>query len=165
MPLNLRRLRGSIALCAVVVVLMLAMPATASASTRWGGWTAKWISSKCRTGTVICIDKTTAKLVYMHDGRSILSMDARFGGVSTPTREGTFTVYWKDAHHVSTLYGSSMPWSMFFSGGEAIHYSYDFATYGYAHHSHGCVNIRDWVGMRWLYNHTPVGTKVVVYHT
>ena len=46
----------------------------------------------------------------------------------TPTREGLFHVYLKDADHVSQLYGSSMPYSMFFSGGQAVHYSSDFAA-------------------------------------
>ncbi|MGN6161329.1 MAG: L,D-transpeptidase [Marmoricola sp.] len=160
----LRRLRGLIALLAAAVALVLAVPATASASTVWGGSTASWVSPKCRTGTVICIDKTTRKLVFLRNGKALLTMDARFGSVYSPTREGTFRIYYKDADHVSSLYGSKMPWAMFFSGGEAIHYSYDFAAYGYAHHSHGCVNIRDWNGVKWLYYHAPVGTKVVVYH-
>ena len=164
MSLHLRRLRGAIALLAVVLALVIALPATASAATTWGGGTPRWVSATCRTGTVICIDKTTRRLVFMKAGKAVLTMDARFGGASSPTREGTFKGYWKDANHVSSLCGSKMPWSMFFSGGEAIHYSYDFAAYGYAHHSHGCVNIRDWGGMKWLFAHTPVGTKVVVYH-
>lgn len=164
MHANLRRLRGWVAVLTAALALVVALPATASAATTWGGTTPRWISAKCRTGTVICIDKTTRRLVLMKAGRAVLSLDARFGGVYTPTREGTFKVYWKDAHHVSSVYGTAMPWSMFFSGGEAIHYSSDFAAYGYAHHSHGCVNIRDWGGVRWLYNHTPIGTKVVVYH-
>ena len=167
--LGSRRIRGPVALLgaltALVTALLILLPAgSASAATVWNGSTPRWVSAKCRTGTVICIDKSTYKLVYMKAGKAVLMMDARFGAVSTPTREGVFKVYYKDANHVSSLYGSKMPWSMFFSGGEAIHYSYDFAAYGYAHHSHGCVNIRDWSGVEWLYKHTPLGTKVVVYH-
>ena len=37
-----------------------------------------------------------------------------------------------------------MPFAMFFSGGQAVHYSPDFAATGYAGASHGCVNIRDY---------------------
>ena len=152
-------------IAAVVALLVIAAPASpASAKTVRKGAVPKWVVKKCRTGTVICINKTTRKLVYMKKGKAILRMDARFGDAYNPTREGTFTVYWKHANHVSTLYGSAMPYSMFFSGGEAIHYSSDFKAYGYAHHSHGCVNIRDYNGMKWLYNHVPQGTKVVVYH-
>ena len=72
----------------------------------------------------------------------------RFGASYTPTREGLFHVYLKDADHVSHLYGSAMPYSMFFSGGQAVHYSSDFAARGYAGASHGCVNVRDYDGLR-----------------
>jgi len=162
---TLSRLRGLVALLIAAAALVIALPASTQAATSWGGATASWVWRSCRTpGKVICIDKTTRKLVYLESGRTILTMDARFGGYYTPTREGVFKVYYKDIDHVSTLYGSRMPFSMFFSGGEAIHYSYDFAAYGYAHHSHGCVNIRDWNGIKWLYSQIPLGTKVVVYH-
>ena len=46
------------------------------------------------------------------------------------------------------LYGSAMPYAMFFSGGQAVHYSSDFAARGYAGASHGCVNVRDHAGIR-----------------
>ena len=153
-------------IAALAAALLMALPvATASASTKWNPpHTPRWVANACRTGTAICINKSISKLAFVKNGRTVLIMDARFGDAANPTREGTFKVYYKDAHHVSHLYGSSMPYSMFFSGGEAIHYSIDFATYGYAHHSHGCVNIRDYDGVRWLFNHTPIGTKVVVYH-
>ncbi|MGN6722118.1 MAG: L,D-transpeptidase [Marmoricola sp.] len=166
MHVNVRRVRGAAAVVAALVALVIALPAsTSSASTVWGGTTPRWVVRACRTpAKAICIDKTTRKLVYMRNGHVALMMDARFGAPSTPTREGTFKVYYKDADHVSSLYGSKMPYSMFFSGGEAIHYSIDFATYGYAHASHGCVNIRDYNGIKWLYSQIPVGTKVVVYH-
>ena len=36
-----------------------------------------------------------------------------------------------------------MPYAMFFSGGQAVHYSADFAARGYDGASHGCVNVRD----------------------
>ena len=45
---------------------------------------------------------------------------------------------------MSTLYDSSMPFAMFFDGGQAVHYSADFAADGYYGASHGCVNIRDY---------------------
>lgn len=170
MPAPHRRTSRGLALLGVVAALaatlVMALPmGTASAITKWHPpHTPRWVLKACRTGTAICIDKSISKLAYVRNGKTILIMDARFGDSSNPTREGTFKVYYKDADHVSSMYGSSMPYSMFFSGGEAIHFSIDFATYGYAHHSHGCVNIRDYDGVRWLYNHTPIGTKVVVYH-
>lgn len=89
-------------------------------------------------------------------------MSARFGGPGYRTREGVFRVYRKSRHHVSSRYGSRMPFSMFFSGGQAIHYSPDFARVGYAGASHGCANLRTWSGAEWLFDRTPIGTRVVV---
>jgi len=96
--------------------------------------------------------------------RALRSTESRRSTVNdTPTREGLFRVYLKDADHVSQLYGSSMPFAMFFSGGQAVHYSSDFATVGYNGASHGCVNIRDYDGIAWLFSQVRVGDKVVVY--
>ncbi len=64
---------------------------------------------------------------------------------------------------MSKLYGSAMPFAMFFSGGQAVHYSSDFAAVGYNGASHGCVNIRDYDGIQWLYSQVRIGDRVVVY--
>jgi hypothetical protein len=121
------------------------------------------LDPRCMTGRVLCIDKTERVLRWVVDGRPLLQMDARFGAKATPTREGQFSVYWKDRDHVSGLYESAMPDSMFFSGGQAVHYSADFAARGYAGASHGCVNIRDRAHLDWLFDQVNVGDKVVVY--
>jgi lipoprotein-anchoring transpeptidase ErfK/SrfK len=55
-----------------------------------------------------------------------------------------------------------MPFAMFFSGGQAVHYSPDFASVGYAGASHGCVNLRDYESVAWLFDQVEVGDKVVV---
>jgi peptidoglycan hydrolase-like protein with peptidoglycan-binding domain len=123
------------------------------------------LDARCLTGRVLCIDKTSRTLRWVIDGHVEQTLDARFGSTinDTPTREGLFHVYLKDADHVSHMYGSSMPFSMFFSGGQAVHYSSDFATVGYNGASHGCVNIRDYDGIKWLFSQVRVGDKVVVY--
>ena len=121
------------------------------------------LDPRCRTGRVLCIDKTSSTLRWVVDGTVRQTLDVRFGASSTPTREGVFHVYVKDADHVSRLYGSAMPYSMFFSGGQAVHYSSDFATVGYAGASHGCVNVRDYDGLGQLYSQVRVGDTVVVY--
>ncbi|HUR73370.1 MAG TPA: L,D-transpeptidase [Sporichthya sp.] len=118
----------------------------------------------CYTGKIICIDKSDRVLRLLYNGRTLVRMDVRFGASSTPTHNGMFRVYWKDANHVSRLYGSAMPYSMFFSGGQAIHYSSDFARRGYAGASHGCVNVRDYSRIRTLFNSTPTGTRVYIYY-
>lgn len=121
------------------------------------------LDPRCLTGKVICINKTTRKLSWVVDGKTQLTMSARFGPAHEPTREGTFYVYFKAKDWVSKLYDSPMPYSLFFSGGQAVHYSYSFARLGYNGNSHGCVNVRNWNGLVWLYSQAPVGTKVVVY--
>lgn len=121
------------------------------------------LDPRCRTGRVLCVDKSSSTLRWVVDGKVLQTLDARFGASTTPTREGVFHVFAKDADHVSRLYGSSMPYSMFFSGGQAVHYSSDFASVGYAGASHGCVNIRDYDGLAHLYSQVQVGDTVVVY--
>ncbi|MGW4229833.1 L,D-transpeptidase family protein [Streptomyces sp. NPDC004980] len=119
--------------------------------------------ARCMTGRVLCISKNSRTLSWMIDGRVVSSMDVRFGSQYTPTREGTFSVYWKSRHHVSTLYDTPMPYAMFFSGGQAVHYSSDFAARGYSGASHGCVNVRDEGKIASLFAEVKDGDKVVVY--
>ena len=121
------------------------------------------VDSRCLTGFVICISKTTRSLTVVRDGTARYAMDVRFGSEMEPTREGVFHITWKKVDVVSNLYHTPMPYSMFFSGGQAIHYSSNFARLGYNGSSHGCVNVRDWDGMVRLYNETPVGTTVVIH--
>jgi len=128
-----------------------------------GGQPAGPAGPRCMTGRVLCIDKTTRTLRWMIDGRTVSTMSVRFGATGTPTREGVFHVYWKSRHHWSTLYDSSMPYAMCFSGGQAVHYSYDFAARGYAGASHGCVNVRDETAIADLYAQVNNGDKVVVH--
>jgi lipoprotein-anchoring transpeptidase ErfK/SrfK len=118
---------------------------------------------RCLTGRVLCIDKTSRTLRWMVDGRTVMTVPVRFGSQYTPTREGVFSVYWKSRHHVSTLYDSPMPYAMFFSGGQAVHYSDDFAARGYAGASHGCVNVRDEAAIADLFTQVRTGDKVVVH--
>ncbi|NUS00805.1 MAG: L,D-transpeptidase family protein [Kribbellaceae bacterium] len=122
------------------------------------------LDSRCMTkGRVLCINKATRKLVYLVNGKPIQIVDVRFGAAKTPTRNGVFKVYRKDKNHVSTLYHSKMPYAMFFSGGQAVHYSSDFRARGYNGASHGCVNVRDKKKIAWMFARVHVGDKVVVY--
>jgi hypothetical protein len=115
------------------------------------------------TGRVVCIDMNTRTLLWVVDGKPQYGMDVRFGDENNPTRKGKFDIYLKMEHCISTIYHTPMPDAMFFSGGEAVHFSIDFATYGYAHHSHGCVNVRDRAAVERLFADTRLGDSVVVY--
>lgn len=121
------------------------------------------LDPRCTTGRALCVDKTSRSVRWVVDGAVLMSLDARFGGNGYVTREGLFRVYRKSRDHVSSLYETSMPFAMFFSGGQAVHYSPDFAATGYSRASHGCVNIRDYDEIAWLYDQVRLGDKVVVY--
>ncbi|MFE9772573.1 L,D-transpeptidase family protein [Streptomyces sp. NPDC005931] len=128
-----------------------------------GGQPADDPDPRCRSGRVLCISKSSRTLRWMIGGRTVTTLPVRFGSEYTPTREGVFRVYWKSRDHVSTLYDSPMPYAMFFSGGQAVHYSPDFAARGYGGTSHGCVNVRDERAIAALYEQVRDGDKVVVH--
>ena len=127
------------------------------------GNTAGALDPRCRTGRVLCIDKTSSTLRFVIDGTGPADPRRALRRPGPPPVRASSQVYVKDADHVSRLYGSSMPYAMFFSGGQAVHYSSDFASVGYAWGSHGCVNIRDHDGIAHLYDQVRVGDRVVVY--
>ncbi|MEU7034029.1 L,D-transpeptidase family protein [Streptomyces sp. NPDC046237] len=118
---------------------------------------------RCMTGRVLCISKETRTLAWMIDGKVVSSMDVRFGSENTPTREGIFNVDRKVRNDWSKLYHTPMPYSMYFSRGQAVHYSSDFAARGYNGASHGCVNVRDRAKLAALFDEVKVGDKVVVH--
>jgi lipoprotein-anchoring transpeptidase ErfK/SrfK len=122
------------------------------------------LPKRCQTsGRVLCVDKTKRKLYYVKAGTIIKTVDARFGCGGMRTREGTFKVYRKSRHHVSSLFHTAMPYAMFFSGGQAVHYSANFARVGYNGCSHGCVNIRARHTLSWIYDRIRVGDRVYIY--
>jgi peptidoglycan hydrolase-like protein with peptidoglycan-binding domain len=130
---------------------------------RGGQPSAVGLDPRCRTGRAICVSKGSNSLAWVIDGTVQMRMDVRFGAYETPTRNGSFRVGWKSRHHVSSIYRTPMPYAMFFSGGQAVHYSPDFAARGYAGASHGCVNVRNLGGIQSLFSQVRVGDKVIVY--
>lgn len=121
------------------------------------------LDPRCLTGRALCISKSADKLAWVVDGKVKTVMSVRFGSELTPTREGSFRVNFKSRNHVSTLYHTRMPFAMFFSGGQAVHYSSDFAARGYNGASHGCVNVRNYDGIAALFDQVSTGDKVIVY--
>ncbi len=123
------------------------------------------LDARCVTGRALCVDKTSRSLRWVVDGVVLRTVEVRFGSDELPTREGAFAVFRKSRDHVSSLYDTPMPFAMFFSGGQAVHYSPDFAATGYNGASHGCVNVRDRAAVAWLFDHVRLGDKVVVYRS
>ena len=125
------------------------------------------LDSRCDDeAKVLCADQSRRKVWYLENGKVVKQFDARFGASSTPTRNGKWRIFRKVKNEVSYLYNMvPMPYSMYFSGGEAFHYSADFARVGWNNSrggSHGCINIRDYSGLAWVYNRVPVGTLTIV---
>lgn len=133
------------------------------------------LPAKCQTNSkTICIVKgagSRATLYAVQNKAVVKSFPARTGdarGEQFVTTEGTFQVFWKNKDHVSSIYDVAMPYSMFFNGGQAIHYSANFAAHDYRGSSHGCVNLKSMNDAEWLYNWSTeattsrAGTRVVV---
>ena len=92
-----------------------------------------------RHGWHACYDRSLHQVNLYHRGKLLNSWLVRGGGSDTPTRLGKFLVYWRDIDHVSSVYDTPMPYSQFFSGGQALHGS-RLMMDPFVGHSHGCVN-------------------------
>ena len=114
---------------------------------------------------VVCVDKTQKLLRIVKKGKVVYTVDARMGSDATPDPRGRLPRLQQVALHVSSLYKTPMPWAMFFSGGQAVHYSPFFHRDGYYGASHGCVGVRSTKVAAKLFATVPVGTKVYVYRS
>ncbi|MEU9283324.1 L,D-transpeptidase family protein [Streptomyces sp. NPDC048275] len=100
-------------------------------------------AGKCpvRSYRVACVD-LARQVTWVQKGKKVLwgPVPMRSGRAGHRTRTGLFKVYWRHKNHWSTLYNNPMPYSQFFSGGQAFH-----AIYGSIYNpngSWGCVNLR-----------------------
>lgn len=114
-----------------------------------------------RSYRVACVD-LTRQLTWVQKGKKVLwgPVPMRSGRAGHLTRTGLFKIYWKHKNHWSTLYNSPMPYSQFFSGGEAFH-----AIYGSVYDPHGswgCVNLR-LADARTLWKVLRTGDRVYVW--
>ena len=160
-------MRLFIALFSAVVVGLLSSSAFAHSAPQVNHSQSSSLKTECMASKkAICVSKTERKLRFVVNGKVRLVIDARFGdprGIEFRTAEGRFTVFRKEVKSWSIPYEVWLPYSMYFYGGQAVHYSHAFAREGYNGSSHGCVNIRDMNKIRWLYNRVPVGTPVYVF--
>jgi len=117
---------------------------------------------KCDTrAKVVCADlKSQTVWIAEHGVITWGPYPIRSGRDGYETRKGLFHVQSKDIDHVSSIFGSPMPYAMFFSGGQAFHISdrYLYDPLG----SHGCVHILPKVAKK-MWNRVDVGTTVQVF--
>ncbi len=116
----------------------------------------------CATATkVVCVDLTSQVMWITENGKQTFGYQpVRSGRDGYETRTGRFEVYRRNIDHVSSIYGSPMPYAMFFSGGMAFHASerYLYEDPG----SHGCVHV-NLRAIRVMWGRVPVGTEVHVF--
>lgn len=87
-----------------------------------------------------CYDRRRHQVNLYQNGRLHNSWLVRGGGYDTQSRRGNFTVYYRDIDHYSRTFGGApMPYSQFYSGGQALHGS-RLMMDPFEGHSHGCVN-------------------------
>ncbi len=100
------------------------------------------IPGACRHGDGFhaCYDRKLHQVTLWRDGSLHNSWLVRGGTRRLETRVGDTTVYYRDKEHVSSIYGTPMPYSQFFDGGEAFHGS-TLMTDPFSGHSHGCINM------------------------
>jgi hypothetical protein len=91
-------------------------------------------------GWQVCYDRRNHQATLWHNRRLWNTWLVRGGSVDNQTRTGDYTVFRRDKDHRSNLFGSPMPYSQFFSGGQALHGSRAMMD-PYDGHSHGCVNM------------------------
>lgn len=119
----------------------------------------------CKTATrAICVSKSQRIIRLYVRGKQVMGLDARFGRPGEETRNGTWRIFRKVKNDWSTQYRSPMPYSAYFSGGQALHFSKYFRADGYWGASHGCINIRDFDGAVKFWNSIPLGTLTIIYN-
>ncbi|TDU06106.1 L,D-transpeptidase-like protein [Streptomyces sp. 846.5] len=103
------------------------------------------VAGRCPTtmGRIACVDLTRQRMWVQVGSRVVFGpVPIRSGRRGHVTRTGLWHVFWRDAHHRSSLYGYvAMPYSQFFSGGEAFHGV--FESIAAPPGSHGCVNLNN----------------------
>ncbi|MFD3512755.1 L,D-transpeptidase [Streptomyces sp. NPDC058657] len=114
-----------------------------------------------RSYSVTCVD-LPRQLLWVQVGRRVTfaPVPIRSGIRGHETRTGWHRVYWKHKNHFSTIYNNApMPYSQFFSGGQALH-----GTYGdlFEAGSGGCVNLYVHDAER-LWKKLGVGSRIYVW--
>jgi len=91
---------------------------------------------------VACVDLARQLTWELQQGEKVVlgPVPMRSGRAGYATRTGRHTIYWPHKHHVSALHNTPVPYSRFFSGGQAFHAVYETVctTVG----SMGCVDLR-----------------------
>lgn len=123
------------------------------------------LDPRCLSGKVICVSKDQRKMSYVVDGQILLTREARFARPGWESPTGEYNVWYMDADEVSVIFGerTPMPYAIYYNRDIAVHFSDNFADVGYEGGSHGCTQSYDYQAMKWLFEQTHVGDRVIVY--
>ncbi len=89
----------------------------------------------CTTAARVCMSESARTAWLLQDGVVVDTVPALAGRPGAEVPLGVFAVTFHDRHHVSTIYHSPMPYSVFFHGGSAFHEG------SLSVPSHGCVHL------------------------
>jgi hypothetical protein len=101
------------------------------------------IPRRCKLRNVTwhaCYDRSTHQVTLWRKDVLWNSWLVRGGGPGKETRLGTNTIFKRSKDHVSSIYGSPMPYAQFFDGGQAFHGSSKMID-PFVEHSAGCINM------------------------
>lgn len=122
------------------------------------------------TEKMITVDLGAQYLRAWEGGRVVYETPVSTGLPKSPTVRGSFKIYLKypvqaQMRGVSPYIGrynfKNVPHVMYFYQGYALHGAYWHNSFG-VRRSNGCVNL-PLPAAEWLFNFSPIGTKVVVY--
>jgi hypothetical protein len=92
----------------------------------------------CAPNVRACVRLSTNQAWLTGRGRAAYGpIPIAHGGQANPTPTGTYPVAWKDKENTSSVYGTPMPYSVFFAPGGIAFHQGDIDT-----DSHGCVRLR-----------------------
>ncbi|MFG2303173.1 L,D-transpeptidase family protein [Actinacidiphila glaucinigra] len=131
-------------------------------ATRKGPNASRRCPAPARGKRIVCIDLNRQLLWVQSSSTKVVfgPVAIRSGRKGYLTRTGRFSVYWRHKNHVSDIYDAPMPYSQFFSGGQAMH-----ATPGSVYKapgSHGCINLSN-RNARLLWNVLKIQEAVYVW--
>ncbi len=124
------------------------------------GAAATQASNPCPATASACVDLANTQ-AWLQSGGVITygPVSITSGAAGSRTRTGTFSVFWKDKNHKSSLFNNApMPNSVFFDGDIAFHQGslYD--------QSNGCIHL-SWDASETFFDTLSVGDKVYVWGT
>ncbi|GAA4870003.1 L,D-transpeptidase [Pseudonocardia benzenivorans] len=111
-------------------------PGAGTSAAPAGGDPALVAGTPCTVTAKACVDLATRQSWLIADGKILGGpVPIMPGAPDQPTPVGTFTVQWKDPHHVNTQ-GQPMPYSTFFADGGVAFHEGSLQRY-----SEGCVHL------------------------